>query len=322
MPRPGLILSMLASSAAVIAMTSATTAQVSRSIAVTVQTANGTPVVGAIVCAGSATDRGAFGGARTNAAGSATLTIPAETTGPLLVTGGTAASGSDVTLPGALALAILRLPASGGPACPPDTRQAAKPGQITIPQSSIDRAIAAGGGTLTAPRVGALNLKARRCLGAVGQNCNDVPPELGTCDNVLTHNCQVNAGSWQHDECCVRNPRGGMCDNNPAEFVTQVLPGGSQVCQSEFNLAVVRLGTPFTWIRRVDSTVVNSTGIVDHAAYCAPAGTAVDIGLGESRFCCSRLARAPRSVELLRFNAQALAAVPLARIGICTEPQG
>lgn len=320
MARPGLIVGVLAAGAAVLAAASATTAQVSRSVVVTVRTAGGTPVVGAIVCAGSTTDRGAFGGARTNTAGAATLTIPVDATGPLLITGGTETAGSEATLPATLALANLRLPASGGPACPAGTQQAVQAGQIRIPQSSIDRAVAAGSNTLIAPRVGQLNFKSRRCLGAVGQNCNDVPPELGTCDNILTHNCQVNAGSWQHDECCVRNPRGGMCDNNPTEYVTQVLPGGAQVCQAEFNLAVARLGTPFTWVRRIDNTVVNSTGVVDHAAYCAPEGTPVDIGLGESRFCCSRLTRAPRPADLLSFNARALAAVPLARIGICTAP--
>lgn len=313
----GWIAGMLAASAGVAAMASMTTAQVSRFVAVTVIDAGGVPVVNAQVCIGTVADRAALGGARTNASGTATLTVPAATNGQLLVTGGTAAAGSAASIPANLSLVALRLPASGGPACPSTTQQAAAPGQFTIPQATIDRALASSAARPIGQTVGRIDL-GHKCLGAAGQNCGDRSlgevstciPEAGT--------CLINAGSWLHDECCVRNPDGGMCDGKMEEAVTQVLPAGSQVCQAEFNKAVTRLGTPLTWLRRVDMSVRNTTGIVDHAAYCAPQGTLVDSAAGEQRFCCSRAARVPAPIEINRIANQLRGRLPLAGLRICT----
>ena len=314
MPRRGVMVGALAAGAAVLAMTGITTAQVSRSVAVTVVDANGIPVVNAQVCIGTATDRAALGGARTNAGGTASLTIPAATSGTVLITGGTAAAGSQITMPAVLALATLRLPASGGPACPSTTRPAAIPGQIAIPQGAIDQALAANAARAPIARVGTINL-GKGCFGAAGQNCGGwtgAGLELSSC-NPVTHTCSINAGSWQHDECCIRNPQGAMCDGKMEELV-----GSGQVCQAEFEMAVKRLPTPFTWSRSVDFEARNATGIVDHGAYCAPAGTFVNVAAAEQRFCCTRQARRFAPVELLRVPASVRTLVPLADIRVCT----
>lgn len=315
----GRTVGMLAAGAAVLAvaaMATMTTAQVSRTLAVTVVDAGGVPVVNALVCAGSVADRAGLGAARTNAVGTASLTIPAATSGSVLITGGTAGAGSASTIPAMLGFFTLRLPASGGPVCPSNSQISTAPGQLTVPRAAIDRALAEAAARPIGQGVGAINL-GYKCLGAAGQNCGDRSKgEVSTCIPE-TGTCLVNAGSWLHDECCVRNPEGGLCDGKMEETVTQVVPGGSQVCHGEFNKAVSRLGTPFTWLRRVDFSARNTTGIVDHAAYCAPAGTLVDSAAGEQRFCCSRRARLPAPREINQLADRLRGQVAVAAIRVC-----
>ena len=55
---------------------------------------------------------------------------------------------------------------------------------------------------------------------------------------------------------------------------------------ADFNKALRRLGTPLTWTRTVDKQRSNSTGTVDHAAYCAPTGAVMVED--EQALCCSR----------------------------------
>lgn len=320
MARPGLIMGMLAAGAAALAMANATTAQVSRSVIVTVVSASGAPVANALVCAGSATDRAALGGGQTNASGTISLSIPAATSGPVLITGGTATAGAAITMPGALGMATLRLPASGGPACPSATQPATAPGQLSAAQVAAVRARAGEPVQPMRGLVGDLGA-GQRCFGAAGQNCGDVSGERSTC-NSGDRTCQINAGSWLHDECCVRRPEGGMCDGRLEEAVTQVIPGMAQACQGEFNKAVARLGTKFTWKREVDFTIRNTTGLVNHAQFCAPKGTAVDLGLGEQRFCCSGQARPISDAEFDRLDLRTQNVAPRNRIGTCFDPQG
>lgn len=289
-------------------------AQVSRSVAVTVLSAGGTPVANALVCIGTVNDRAALGGTRTNASGGATLALPAETTATMILKGSFGGAGGDVVVPARIGLATVRLAAAGGPACPPTTRQVAAPGQISVPRAAIDRALAASATNAPITRIGAIDL-GKSCFGAAGQNCGAwtrAGVELSSC-NPVTHTCAINAGSWQHDECCVRNPQGAMCDGKMEELV-----GSGQVCQAEFEMAVQRLASPFTWIRFVNFDKRNTAGVVDHADYCAPAGTFVNIAAAEQRLCCTRQARPLRTADVARLTTSIRSLVPLAVTRMCT----
>jgi hypothetical protein len=239
------------------------------------------------------------------------MTAPAS--GQVLVTANVGGRGSDALVPGMLAMATLRLPAGiSGPACPSTAQRSLAPGQFSIPRAGIDAAVARSAANPIGERIGMLS--GHRCLGAAGMNCGDMDGEAGSCIKE-TGTCLVNAGSWRHDECCVANPEGGMCDNNPAEFVGQVLPGGAQVCQGDFNTAVDRVRTPLTWMRRVDFAARNTSGRVDHAAYCAPGGTLMP--RGEEGYCCSHTSRAPDAAQTVAIAAWRFTGVRPADIRVC-----
>jgi hypothetical protein len=147
--------------------------------------------------------------------------------------------------------------------------------------------------------VGPINVNGERCFGAAGQGCSDTIGGVGTC---VGGACTINAGSWEHDECCVRNRDGGMCDGKFEEMAAVVGVGGPpQVCQAEFNKAFARVGTPLSWRRAVNFNTVNTTQTVDFAAYCAPAGTLMPAGEA-SRYCCSRAARDVTATESAALN--------------------
>jgi hypothetical protein len=289
------------------------------------------PVAGASVCAGTEARRAERGSAVTNASGIAVLTLAAASaaasnaggsgpvsglTGagtPVQVTASRNGRGAARVLPGApggggaaLVTALLTLPdAAGGPQCPaPTAAPVPNVGGIALDSAAI-RARAAELADQPRPVVGVRLDQPEFCFGAAGQGCGDSFMKLSTC---VGDACQINAGSWRHDECCVRNRNGGMCDNRLEELVTAQPVAGSpgQVCMVDFNKALRRLGTPLTWTRNVDRERANSTGIVNHPEYCAPRGTLMVEG--EQAMCCSRAAQALGPIDA------AAAAVALATV--------
>lgn len=291
------IIVLLAMGGALMALTGSLSAQGFRTIGVTVLDAAGRPVSGATVCAGSATGaRGDLGSARTDALGRATMAVgapesPTPVAPAILVTASTANAGGSVNTP--TALATVRLSA-GGPRCPsaPPTVQA--PGTFLAPSASAIR------NQLPTPAPSfhpvEINL-GKRCFGAAGANCANEGGEMGTCSG---DTCTINRGSWEHDECCFANPAGGVCDDKPWEVITaQGIGGRPEICMPEFNLAVARLSTPFSWQRRVNFQTRNSSGIVVHSEYCASRGEFVPVG--EERFCCSRGAGRLNAADTIRF---------------------
>jgi len=159
------------------------------------------------------------------------------------------------------------------------------------------------------------------CFGASGQFCGGLPfipfaAQLGEAYwGCAGNNCVINAGSWVHDQCCAEYPEvGRFC--GPAEKTAF-----SKVCWTETDRAGHRLAHRLSWKRRVNTCTPNGTGIVNHAEYCAPAGTIV--AKEDAPMCCSRMARA--------FNPQDAGDQGLARAqrvifdpsyvpAVCTQP--
>jgi hypothetical protein len=97
--------------------------------------------------------------------------------------------------------------------------------------------------------------------------------------------CVINAGSWDHDECCFANPAGVFCGIEDAF--------ASGTCGASWDRAVHRVVHGLNWRRDVNQCRVDDDGIVDFAEYCAPAGTIV---ASEDRLkCCGRRTRAYRT---------------------------
>jgi len=123
----------------------------------------------------------------------------------------------------------------------------------------------------------------QRCYGAAGNNCGvaegmNFPANLGVCMSTpLGPTCQINAGSWAHDECCVRYRFGGP--NAQQGSCTAIGMGPPPyVCQLELAKAVAQLPNPLlTWTRTdVDFSKSSCTdGIempITHADMCNPSG--------------------------------------------------
>lgn len=142
------------------------------------------------------------------------------------------------------------------------------------------------------------NNPVQRCFGAIGNNCGAADEEgfdYGHClrlhpftdPDVAT--CQINGGSWEHDECCIEKRVGGNAPESeqgscsPPMAVALSQP---YVCEAEFNKAVARLAQNLTWVRDVDATVENTSGVVDFSRYCALAGSIVH--QSDVNYCCSR----------------------------------
>ncbi len=125
------------------------------------------------------------------------------------------------------------------------------------------------------------------CFGAIGAHCGGIPipgTPQGEYWGCSGNNCVINAGSWEHDECCFRNDRvGTMCG---------VISGPA--CNAEWSKAVHRTLHRLSWKRRVDSCKSSergpAPGRVIHAEYCAPAGTIV--AREDAARCCGGRARA------------------------------
>lgn len=291
-------LAAIGAAAAMLALHATSGAQAQRTVSVTVLDGAGRPVAGANVCAGSSSaSRGDLGSARTDANGRATMAVSAPQSGSpvassvVTITASTSTVGGAVVTP--LAAIVVRT-TPNGPRCP----AAAISGSLVRPDTrTIRQNLPAPTGGFTPVRI---NL-GKRCLGAAGMNCGDVAGEVSTCAN---GECTINRGSWEHDECCVANPDGGMCDGKFEELITaQGIDGGPpQVCQAEFNMAFTRLNGPFSWRRPVNFATRNTTGTVVRAEYCARQGDFVPAG--EQRFCCSQAAATLSPVDVARFLAR------------------
>lgn len=296
----------------------------------------GRPVAGAAVCAGTEARRAERGAGVTNSSGVAVLSLAAASdpggsgavsglipvTSPVQVTASREGRGATRVLAGApggggtaLVTTSITLPAAvGGPQCPAPTA-AAGPivGGVALDSAAI-RARAAEMANQPRPVIGVELNRPEFCFGAAGQGCGDSLMKLSTCIGGL---CQINAGSWRHDECCVRNRNGGMCDNRLEELVTAQPVAGStgQVCMADFNKSLRRLGTPLTWTRNVDRERANNTGVVNHPEYCAPRGSLMVEG--EQSMCCSRSAQALGSIEAAAVAVTLAAVEPNARLVRC-----
>jgi hypothetical protein len=262
------------------------------------------PVRDALVCVGTEADRNAYGAARTDAEGKAR--VPIADAGPegartgigalpamaATVTANVGTRGG--TVRGAISTgATVRLQASGGPACPADTAPTHVAGTMAIDPNAVLAGLARLPDRPIGERLGPLN-RPEYCFGAAGQQCVDRVGRIGTC---VLGSCLINAGSWLHDECCWRDRNGYLCSGQ-FEHVLTPPPGGGNPginCQVEFYTAFTRLDSIFSWRRNVDFAVANSTGRVDHGAYCAPAGAYMIAG--EEAMCCSRRVRQPNAVE-------------------------
>ena len=140
----------------------------------------------------------------------------------------------------------------------------------------------------------------QRCYGAAGNNCGvadgmNFPGNIGLCIKTSSGTkCQINAGSWAHDECCVRYRFGGP-NNNQGSCTAPGLGPPPYVCQGDLAKAVAQLPNPLlTWTRTVDSNKSNCTdGIempVTHADMCNPSGG--KLLCSDSKYCCSGQAKA------------------------------
>lgn len=249
-------------------------------------TLGGGPASGATVCVGTSADRNAFFQGVTNGAGHvAFASVPPEgfvVTARLGTRG--AAQSFSIATPGGVPFfsAGISLPAApGGPSCP------------TTP-AGPDRRIGAGVAAAVAritpvpiPTSIVLNL-GERCFGALGAACGQpqglIPP-TALCSGGT---CFINAGSWDHDECCFRN-RGGVACNLPQP------DDGSGTCGALFAKAIRLARKGLMWSRRIDFNERNPTGTVNHAEYCAPANALLSPGDGAK--CCSRATRALNAAE-------------------------
>ncbi len=249
-------------------------------------TSAGRPAAGAVVCVGTTSDRNQFFQGVADGQGHASFSSVPE--GAFVVTarsGNRGASGSfSIARPGGVPFfsAAISLPqAPGGPSCP------------TTP-AGPDRRIGAGIGAAVAritpvpiPTSVVLNL-GKPCFGALGADCGQpqgLIPQSALCSGGT---CFINGGSWDHDECCFRNP-GGVACNLPHP------DDGSGTCGAAFAKAVRLAAKGLFWSRRIDFNERNRTGTVVFAEYCAPANALVPPADGVK--CCSRATRALNAAE-------------------------
>ena len=123
------------------------------------------------------------------------------------------------------------------------------------------------------------------CFGALGAQCGQpqgLLPQTALCANGA---CFINGGSWDHDECCFRNPRGMACQRGPLDAVT----GHDGHCVAAWDRALRLVSKGLSWGRNVDFSRGNTTGTVEFNLYCAPANTLLPPG--DAAKCCSRQTR-------------------------------
>lgn len=267
-------------------------------LTVMVRTAVGEPASGATVCAGTPQQPTQFGAVTTDAAGKAILrNVPA---GAVQVTAHQGPNGlvQALQMSAASQSISMRLPIAL------TNRTCGTPSDATT--SPLFGGSAAGA-VITEPQVSAspnfkidksqlpnkdivlsaippIGVRKEYCFGALGAQCGGAQYNLPTHALCALGKCKINAGSWEHDECCYANPRGMACQAGPLDYVT----GHSGACVNEWNKALARLNANLNWTRPVDFNRPNSSGRVEFALYCAPTGTPVH--RDDVRYCCSRQA--------------------------------
>ncbi|MBW2941734.1 hypothetical protein [Zhongshania aquimaris] len=166
--------------------------------------------------------------------------------------------------------------------------------------------------TTTTPPADANRNIEERCFGAAGSQCGFAGGQNGisTCLPVFGINgfvnCRINDGSWNHDECCVRNPNGFLCGGEPA--------GPGAACTAEFNAAFAVNLTPFSWNRLVNINTIDRDGRVDRPLYCAKSGSIVFSD--QASLCCDG-SRALNVFDVAAFtnrNGAWIPALPFTRI--------
>lgn len=248
-------------------------------------TRGGQPAANATVCVGVSNDLNQFFQGVTDAQGRVNAgSVP---TVAFVVTarreGGAqqsfAAPASPTTIP--VLLLTVPIPATGGPSCPTTPagpqRQLVGPINVTITPTTLPTPI-----TL---------INGQRCFGALGAQCGQGPAGIPLTAACASGACFVNGGSWDHDECCFRNPRGMACNKGPLDALT----GHDGNCVTSWDKALRLVGKGLNWRRTVDFNRVNSTGTVEFNLYCAPANTLVTPADGQK--CCSRATRALTPAE-------------------------
>lgn len=257
---------------------------------VTVLSPSGQPANGATVCAGTSLQPTQYGVASANSAGVALLrNVPpgsVQVTAHLGQSGKTlahqmgSATQASITLQLASGVAFSPCQFSLTPANPqlggsqPAEPEPLRVGEARPPIAQLSR--------ITPPPP--IAVRKEYCFGALGAQCGGAQQGIPTTALCLGGQCQINAGSWEHDECCFAHPGGMACQAGPLDYVT----GHNGKCVNEWNKALARLQAGLNWTRRVDFNKPNSTGRVEFSEYCAPAGARVH--RDDVRYCCSRQA--------------------------------
>ncbi len=261
---------------------------------VTVVGALGQPISEATVCAGTPQNPRQYGSATTNSQGVATFrNLPA---GNLHVIAHRLNSGERVVhaMGSGMQQITVRLPVEAtGTTCgavpTPGSAPISNSDQPEPPPRQFDPRLSdiqrqQSGASLQPIQPPQISLREEYCFGALGAQCGGAQFGLPIAALCAGGRCQINAGSWEHDECCFANPRGMACQVGPADYVL----GHDGKCVNEWNKALARLQAGLNWIRQVDFLKPNRTGKVVFADYCAPAGSRVH--QDDVRYCCSRQA--------------------------------
>jgi hypothetical protein len=156
---------------------------------------------------------------------------------------------------------------------------------------------AAAGPPIGAARGGGVSPAPQRCFGALGDDCGipagplagaGGPPCTRTGVNPgrgPTGICSINAGSWDHDECCwLRDGDGQGCASGRLDDRVALHLG--RACSDAWMKAITHLRLGLVWQRAVVLERLNGSGRVAHAEYCAPAG--VLMLAADAAKCCSR----------------------------------
>lgn len=265
---------------------------------VTVQTPTGQPASGAYVCAGVPQNPSQYATATTSASGVAILrNLPS---GPVQVTALAVGNGRAVVHQvgaGSEESVVIRLPIPPTPqtcgaspsSSPPLVSNPRLGPSEPVVQSPLHPQVDAS--KLPTEKLqplapGRISPKVEYCFGALGAQCGLPQATLPTTALCAAGQCQINAGSWEHDECCFANPGGMACTAGPLDYIT----GHNGRCVKEWNKALAHLSAGLNWTRRIDFNRGNNTGRVNFSEYCAPTGTRVHSD--DVRYCCSRQADA------------------------------
>ena len=249
-------------------------------------TRDGQPVANATVCAGITIDLNQFFQGVTDPQGR--VHFAGVPQGSFLVTANSGGRGAQQSFnpatPGSIPVMAVEisLPASGGPSCP-----ATPPGP--------SRSLGPNLGNFVLPTARPFQFiqlqNTQFCFGALGAQCGQpqglIPP-TALCAN---GGCFINGGSWDHDECCFRNPRGMACQLGPVDAVT----GHDGHCVAAWDKALRLVSKGLNWRRNVDFSRGNTTGTVEFNLYCAPANTLLPPADGNK--CCSRQTRSLTTTE-------------------------